>query len=93
MASLSAEGINDVEQRKKRLQEAQIFYSNVIRSATNQTDPALLSLSYVALGRIHEYFGESEYAIKIYEAAIRIGNVGESYKEAEAARERLMKEQ
>ena len=93
VASLSAEGINDVEQRKKRLQEAQIFYSNVIRSATNQTDPALLSLSYVALGRIHEYFGESEYAIKIYEAAIRIGNVGESYKEAEAARERLMKEQ
>lgn len=93
VASLSAEGVTDVEERKKRLQEAQIFYSNVIRSRTNQTDPTLLSLTYLALGRIHEYFGESEYAIKIYEAAIRIGNVGESFKEAEAARERLMKEQ
>jgi hypothetical protein len=93
VASLSAEAATDVEERKKRLQEAQIYYSNVIRSATAQTDPALLSLSYVALGRIHEFFGESEYAVKIYEAAIRIGNVGESFKEAQAARERLMKEQ
>lgn len=93
VASLSAESAANVEERKKRLQEAQVFYSNVIRSATNQTDPALLSLSYVALGRIHEFFGESEYAIKIYGAAIRIGNVGDSFKEAQAARERLLKEQ
>lgn len=93
VASLAAEAAANVEERKKRLQEAQIFYSNVIRSASKQTDPLLLSLSYLALGRIHEFFGESEYAIKIYEAAIKIGNVGESYKEAVAARERLMKEQ
>ncbi len=93
VASLSAEAATDVEQRKKHLQEAQIFYSNVIRSATNQTDKVLLSLSYVALGRIHEFFGESEYAVKIYEAAIRVGNVGNSFIEAQAARERLLKDQ
>lgn len=93
VASLSAEGAKNVEERKKRLAEAQQFYANVIRYATPKTDPALLSLSYVALGRIHEFFGESEYAIKIYEAAIKIGNVGESYKEAITARERLIKDQ
>ena len=93
VASLSAESAADADERVKLLQEAQVFYSNVIRSATNRTDPALLSLTYVALGRIHEFFGESEYAVKIYEAAIKIGNVGDSYKQATAARERLLKEQ
>lgn len=94
VASLSAEGLKDIEMRNKKLEEAQIFYSNVIRSATGQTDPALLSLSYTALGRIHEFFGESEYAKKIYEKAMEYGDIaGGAYKEAMAARERLMKDQ
>ncbi len=92
--SLSAEGIADPEARKLRLRQAKVAYENVLRSATPQTDAALFSLSYVALARIYEFFGESAYAIKIYEAAIKIGNVtDDSYKEAVAARERLMKEQ
>ncbi|MBA3633499.1 MAG: hypothetical protein H0W58_11950 [Acidobacteria bacterium] len=93
-ASLSAEGISEPEARKNRLLQAKGFYENVIRSATPDTDKALLSLSYVAMARIYEFFGETAYAIKIYEAAIKIGDAAsQSYKEATAARERLMKEQ
>lgn len=93
VASLSAEGVTDVEARNKRLLDAKLFYENVIRTRNEKTDPALISLSYVALGRIHEFFGESEYAVKIYEAAIKIGNLPDSgYSAAMAARERLLKE-
>ncbi|MGI8641944.1 MAG: tetratricopeptide repeat protein [Pyrinomonadaceae bacterium] len=94
VASLSAEDINEPEARKNRLLESKIFYENVIRSATTKTDKELLSLTYVALARIYEFYGENEYAVKLYEAAIKNGNAAsQSYKEAVAARERLMKEQ
>ncbi|MEO8072693.1 MAG: hypothetical protein ABI686_05540 [Acidobacteriota bacterium] len=92
-ASLSAETINDAEARKIRLLEAKVFYENAIRSATPQTDKALLSLSYVAIGRIFEFYGD-ESAANIYQAAIKIGDVpGGAYNEALKARERLMKDQ
>ncbi len=108
VASLSAEIIKDVDARNHRLLEAKVAYENVIRTATDDlkilatknlassaaadTDRALISLSYVALGRIYEYDGENDYAIKIYEAAIKIGDVPDgAYKEALAARDRLLK--
>lgn len=94
VASLSAEAATNTEERKKLLIGANDYYSKVITSATQQTDRALLSLSYVALGRIREFFGETEIAIKIYEKAMTYGDItGGAYKEAVAARERLMKEQ
>jgi hypothetical protein len=92
VASLSAENIEDEGLRKKKLLEAKAAYEKVLTSATPRTDGALISLSYVALARIHEFYDESEYAMKIYEAAIRIGDVpGGAYKEAIAAKERLLK--
>jgi hypothetical protein len=94
VASLSAESITETDKRNNRLSEAKTYYTNVIRSATRETDAALLSLSYVALARIYEYFGEAGYAVKIYETAIKIGNVKDgAYNEAIAARDRLLKEQ
>lgn len=93
VASLSAEGLTDEELRNKRLVDAKLNYDNVLRTKTEKTDPALISLTYVALGRIHEFFGETEYAVKIYEAAIKIGNLPDSgYAAAVAARERLLKD-
>lgn len=93
VASLSAEAITDEELLKKRLVDAKLFYENALRSQTEKTDRALISLTYVALGRIHEFFGETEYAKKIYEQAIKIGNYPDSgYSAAVAARERLLKE-
>lgn len=94
VASLSAESIEDTELRKQKLLEAKVAYENVIRSATPQTDKALISLSYVALAKIYEFYDETEYAIKIYDAAIKIGDVtGGAFREAMAGKERLLKNQ
>lgn len=94
VASLSAESIADEEQQKAKLLEAKVAYENVIRMAQQQqTDPALVSLSYVAIGKIYEYYEERATAVGIYDAAIKIGDVaGGAFKEAIAAKQRLMKE-
>ncbi len=94
VASLSAESIEDIESRKAKLLEAKVAYENVIRSATPNTDRALISLSYVGLARIYEFYDETDYAIKIYDAAIKIGDVnGGAFREAMAGKERLVKNQ
>lgn len=98
LASLSAEGASE-EEARRHLLEAKANYENAIRTVfakanRTESDAALVSLSYVAIARIHEFYGETEYAVKIYEAAIKVGDVTDgAYKEAVAARERLMKEQ
>ncbi len=101
IASLSAEGITDETQRDALLLKAKNAYQNAIQIAknnpdiyTNQPDFALISLSFVALARIYEFAGDDSYAIKIYEAAVAVGDVPEgAYREAVAARARLLKEQ
>jgi len=94
LAGLSAESITDTQARNRRLMEAKVHYTNVIRTSTPKTDAALLSLSYVALARIYEFLDDSAYALKLYEAAIKIGEVTNgAHKEAIAAQERLIKEQ
>lgn len=75
-----------------RLIDAKTAYANVLRTRNEKTDPALLSRTFVALGRIYEFFGEPDYALKIYEEAIKIGDVnGGSMGEALAAKQRLIK--
>lgn len=94
LASLSAENLpkEEEETRNKRLLEAKVAYTNVLRSATATTDPALISLSYLGLGRIYEFHDQTEYAIKIYEKVIEMGNIeGGAYQEALAAKARLTK--
>lgn len=97
LASIAAESATDEKSRTQKLLEAKGFYDEILKDAIknkdSKTDPALISLTYVALGRIHEYFGESEYAKKIYEVAIKMGNIPDGgYAQAVAARERLEKE-
>lgn len=92
VASLSAEGANEAD-TKRRLLEAKVAYENVIRSASVQTDPSLMSLTYVALARIYEFYDEPEYAVKLYEAALKVGDVkGGAFREANEAKERLTKQ-
>ena len=95
VASLSAQNIADEDQQKAKLLEAKVAYENVLRIATVQRiDSALVSLSYVALGKIYEYYNETSYALGIYEAAIKIGDVpGGAFGEAVAAKGRLIKNQ
>ncbi len=107
VASLSAEGVPDEEELKLKLLEAKVAYENVIRIAEKQladtaagiqvaqpVDRALVSISYVSLGKIYEFYGEVGYAMSIYDKAIRLGDVaGGSFNEAVAAKQRLMRSQ
>jgi hypothetical protein len=102
--SLSAATITDIEKRNELIGEAKDFYSKVIEiedaKAKNpdpkaeKPDTALISLTYVALARLYEYYDQNAYAIKIYEKVISMGDMkGGAYQEAVVARERLLKEQ
>lgn len=94
VTSLTAETIKDTDKRIEKLAEAELFYSNAIRAGIKTTDPELIALSYLAIGRIYEYRGQSEYAIKIYAKAMEFtAPTSEPYKQAAEARERLLKEQ
>ena len=94
VAGLTASTLTEQDQQTAKLREAQEAYSNVIRNATVDTDPALLSLTYVALARIYEFANENEYALKLYDKAIEIGEVpAGAYKDAMAAKARLIKPQ
>jgi len=92
--SLSAASITDADKRNELLREAKDFYTKVLNSATEKTDTALISLTYVALARLYEYYDQNSYAVKIYEKVISMGDIkGGGYQEAIVARERLLKEQ
>ncbi len=94
VASLSAEAITEEEKLKATLVEAKTAYENVLRTATTETDPALLSLTYVALAKIYEFYDQKAYAVAIYDKAIQLGPVnGGAHAEALNAKARLIKEQ
>ncbi len=94
VASLSAEGITDPDAQAQKLQEAKTAYSNVLTTSTQYTESALLSLTYVALGRIYEFFNQNDYAIKLYDQAIKLNEVRNgAYREAMDAKQRLIKPQ
>ena len=94
VASLSAENIEDADLQNQKLQEAKAAYGNVISSATPNTDKALLSLTYVALARIYEFYDDKDYAVKLYDAAIKLSEIsGGAYQEAIKGKQRLLKNQ
>jgi hypothetical protein len=92
VASLSAESITDVELQKEKLLEAKVAYTNVLRSATAGTDRALISLTYVALARIYEFYNENGYAIQLYDLAIKMDDIaGGAYQAALDGKAKLLK--
>lgn len=95
MASLEAEEITEPDAQSSKLLEAKTAYENVLRLGANQTiDSTLFSLTYVALAKIYEFYDNPGYAMKIYDAAIKVGDVPNgAYKEAIAAKQRLLKDQ
>jgi len=103
IASLEAQNITDPATQKAKLLDAKTAYQKVIEIAADQekdavkrqdVDLALISRTYVALAKIYEFYDETEYAKKIYDMAIKIGDVsGGAYGEALAAKQRLLKDQ
>jgi tetratricopeptide (TPR) repeat protein len=95
VASLTAESIADPEQQNRTLIEAKQNYDKVVELAgRQQVDPTLLSLTYVALAKIYEFYDNNSYAIQLYDKAIAIGPLnGGAYSEAMAGKQRLIKNQ
>lgn len=92
VAGLEAVAIQDPDEQAKKLLEAKNAYVEVLKNATPTTDRALLSLTYVALGRIYEHNNETAYAIRLYDEAIKLDDVrGGGFNEAIAAKQRLLK--
>lgn len=92
VASLSAESEENPEVQAQRLLDAKVAYSNVIRTKTKSTDPVLLSLTYVALARIFEFSNDNAYAVKLYDEAIKLGDLsGGGFREALAGKQNLIK--
>lgn len=92
VAAASADGTFDEGLLTERLGRAAANYKNAILAANKDTDPALLSLAHVALGRVLAFNDQTEAAMKEYEAAITIGKVsGGAYDEAVALKAKLEK--
>ncbi len=93
VAGLEAVAIQDPEEQAKKLLAAKNAYVEVLRNAGPTTDRALLSLTYVALGRIYEHNNDNAYAIRLYDEAIKLEDVrGGGFSEALAAKQRLLKQ-
>jgi len=94
VAGSLAAATDDPDVEAHKLLEAKEAYSKVINTATGDTDRALLSLTYVALARIYEHFDNKDTAIKLYDAAIKQGDVaGGAFRDALAGKQRLLKPQ
>ncbi|MBX7172780.1 MAG: hypothetical protein K1X72_17555 [Pyrinomonadaceae bacterium] len=90
VASLSAEGTFDENLRNKRLEDAKLFYTNALNSFNDETDPVLIQLTLVAVGRILEFYDENNAAYQYYQTATRFGDIkGGAYGEAVTAIKRL----
>ncbi len=92
VAALEATRTEDPDAQTEKLIEAKEAYVNVLNNAAPTTDRALLSLTYVALARIYEHFNRNDEAIKLYDQAIKLGEIG-AYKDATAGKQRLIKQQ
>ncbi len=91
VASKSAEGLEESKDVNVRLIKAKGFFEKVLDSATTSTDGELISLTYVSLGRIYEFYDQNEYAVKLYETAMMFGSVdGEGFKKAFDAKRKLI---
>ena len=92
VAGLEAAAADDPQIRDAKLKEAKDQYVRVLNQKNAAEDKALFSLTYVALGRIYEFFADNEMAAKLYDVAIRIGDVsGGDFKEAVAGKARVLK--
>jgi hypothetical protein len=89
-ASLSAEDATDEDVQRERLSRALTNYRNAINAASADTDRALVQRAYAAIGRIYEFFDNTEDALKAFDAAIKLGPLDRgAYDEAMKGKARL----
>ncbi|MCB1025890.1 MAG: hypothetical protein KDB79_15955, partial [Acidobacteria bacterium] len=92
VASISAEDTTDGAEVNRRLIKAKDYFEKALGAVTPATDRELVTLTYVSLGRIYEFYDQKDYAVKIYDTAMSIGNAdGEGFKKAFEAKQKLVK--
>lgn len=93
-AMQQARETTDEQLQVERLNRALSHYRMAVRSTTADSDPALLSRSHAAMGRILAFLDQTEDAMKEFDAAIKLGRVqGGAYDEAVAAKQKLAQQQ
>jgi len=89
-ASVAAADATDETVQARRLNDALGNYRLALEAASPETDPALVSRSHEAMGRIHAFFDHKEEAAKEFDEAIKLGDVpGGAQKEAIAGKKKL----
>ena len=101
VSSLEAESIADEEAQAAKLIEAQKFYGNALvkiaeeakeTDPNQKTDPALVSVIYVAIARLYEFFNQNDMALQAYDRALKIGDIEDgAFNEAMAGKQNLIK--
>jgi hypothetical protein len=78
----------------ERLNRALGHYRMAVSAPTAASDPAVLSRSHAAMGRILAFMDQPEAAMKEFDAAIKLGRVqGGAYDEAVAGKQKLSQQQ
>jgi hypothetical protein len=89
-ASLWARDTTDDDLQEQRLNLALANYGFAVQAASPETDRILLSRAHEAMGRILAFLDRKDEAMKEFEAAIKIGDVGGgAYKDAIEGKRKL----
>jgi len=89
-ASLAASDATDENIQAERLNRALGHYRMAVAASSPDTDKAIMSRAYEAMGRINLFLENTGEAAKQFDEAIKIGDVrGGAYKEALEAKKKL----
>ena len=89
-ASLAASDATDENVQTERLNRALGHYRMALAASSPETDKAIMSRAYEAMGRINLFLENSAEAAKQFDEAIKLGDVpGGAYKQALDGKKRL----
>ena len=89
-ASLAASDATDENVQSERLNRALGHYRMAVAAASPDTDKAIMSRAYEAMGRINLFMENTGEAAKQFDEAIKLGDVrGGAYKEALEGKKKL----
>jgi len=89
-ASLAASDATDEQVRDERLNRALGQYRLAVAASSPETDKAIMSRAYESMARINAFMDNTAEAVKLFDEAIKIGDVrGGAYKEALEGKKKL----
>src|SRR6185369_2616836 len=89
-ASLAASDATDEHVRDERLNRALGQYRLAVAASSPETDKAIMSRAFESMARINAFLDNTAEAVKLFDEAIKIGDVrGGAYKEALEGKKKL----